>query len=161
MGKIITIQDISGLSKQLKQEGKNIVLVGGCFDILHLGHIVFLQNAKKHGDILMVLLEHDEDIKQQKGKRRPINDQHARAVVLAELTSVDYIILLPSMNSNTMYDDLIYQIKPAIIATTEGDLARGHKERQAKLIGCQVVNVTRRIENRSTTEMARLIENEI
>ena len=62
-----------------------IVLVGGCFDILHLGHVVFLEKAKKEGDVLVVLLESDEKVRFLKGKGRPVHTQSERAEILSAL----------------------------------------------------------------------------
>lgn len=161
MGKILNPNETIEISKNLQSEGKHIVLTGGCFDILHTGHILFLEKAKEHGDLLFVLLENDENIKQTKGEKRPINNQTDRATVLAALSMIDYVILLPYMDSNTSYDELISSIKPAIIATTEGDPGRIHKERQAKLVDAQLVDVVHKLENRSTSRIAKILENEL
>ena len=76
---------------------KNIVLVGGCFDIVHLGHLIFLEKAKAKGDILIVLLESDENIRKNKGQNRPINNQEDRALFLSKLKMVDKLDILQSL----------------------------------------------------------------
>jgi rfaE bifunctional protein nucleotidyltransferase chain/domain len=96
------------------------VLVGGCFDLLHKGHISFLKKAKKAGDKLVVLLESDEKIKKLKGESRPVQIQEVRAKALSGLGFVDEIIKLPFMDSDKDYDELVKKIKPDIIAVTEG-----------------------------------------
>src|SRR5271155_5547011 len=73
MGKIIHLKESKQLTNELHQQNQKMVLVGGCFDILHIGHITFLEEAKKQGDMLLVLLESDETITQTKGPHRPIN----------------------------------------------------------------------------------------
>lgn len=153
MNKIVSIEKAIAISKQLEKEDKTIVLVGGCFDILHLGHIEFLKAAKSKGDILLVLLESDETIRKLKGQERPINPQNIRAEILASLDSVDYVILLPPRFTNSDYDAIIGQIKPAIIGTTEGDPNMIHKERQAKLTNAKIINVIRRIPNSSSSKL--------
>lgn len=157
MEKILSPQQAILLSKQLHQEGKKIILLGGCFDILHIGHIGFLEQAKKSGDTLFVLLENDATIKKLKGEKRPINSQMDRAKILAALAMVDIIVLLPPNPDNTSYDDLVIQIKPAIIATTQGDPNRHHKERQAKLVKGKVIDVVGPIENQSTTRILTVL----
>lgn len=157
MKKILTIEEAIRISIRLRKQNKTIVLGGGCFDILHLGHIEFLKKAKKSGDFLFLLLENDESIKRQKGNDRPINSQKDRAKVLASLSDVDYIIPLTLMNSNKDYDNLILRLKPAIIATTKNDSARFHKERQAKLVGGKVIDVVNRISGKSTSDLAKII----
>ena len=118
MDKILTPEQAVQEATKLNQEGKHIVLAGGCFDILHIGHITFLDKAKEQGDSLFVLIEHDENIKKTKGPGRPINSQDDRAKILASLSVVDYVVKLPAIIDNKLYDNLVIQLKPAIIATT-------------------------------------------
>jgi FAD synthetase len=125
---------------EIKNLPKNTVLVGGCFDILHLGHIVFLEKAKAAGDYLVVLLESDETIKRLKGTKRPINSQADRAKLLSAIKFVDYIILLPEMK-NEDYDQLILNLKPSVIATTKGDPGIIHKKRQSKLVEAKLIQI--------------------
>ena len=150
MGKIININDAAKLSKQLKQGGKTIVLSGGCFDILHTGHIAFLDAAKKQGDLLFVLLESDENVRNKKGEGRPVNPQEDRSIVLSALPSVDYIIPLRGMTKNEEYDKLIVQIKPDIIGLTRGDENIPQREKQCRLVGAKL-EVIDRIEGVSTS----------
>ena len=84
------------LAKKLKQEsllGKNIVFTNGCFDILHRGHVAYLEKARKLGDLLVVGLNSDKSVKKIKGPKRPLNKEKDRAFVLVNLKSVDYVCL--------------------------------------------------------------------
>ena len=157
MNKIIKIDDAIKMAKELREQNKSIVLVGGCFDILHAGHIQFLEKAKKHADALFVLLESDKTIQKTKGQNRPIHVQADRATVLEALSIIDYVIMLPPLQTDSDYDDLLCKLKPIIIATTKGDPNRTHKERQAKLINAKVIDVMERIENKSTSKLAQLL----
>lgn len=148
---IINIDRTIEISNKLKKQKKSIVVAGGCFDILHVGHVRFLQNAKKQGDVLFVLLESDENVRKLKGENRPINSQIDRAEILSNLKSVDYVVLLNNMKSDNDYDKLIACLKPDILATTKNDPGQIHKERQAKLTGADVKEVVKRFENKSTT----------
>ena len=159
MSKTVTPKQAIKISKQIKAFGKTIVLAGGVFDILHLGHIRFLEKAKNQGNFLLVLLESDQNAKKRKGENRPIHIQKNRALVLSSLQSVDYVLLLPEMTTDQEYDKLISQLQPSVIATTKGDVFVKRKERQAKLINGKVAYVIERIKDQSTTKMEKLITN--
>lgn len=154
MESIVPINKVNSLAKFLL--GKKIVIAGGCFDILHIGHVEYLNEAKKTGDVLVVLLESDNSIKKIKGITRPINPQKNRAKILSELKPVDYIICLSEFG-NSDYDKLIFQLKPQIIATTFGDKQIEHKIRQANMIGAKVVIVNKKIKDQSTSKIADII----
>ena len=154
MEKIITYKKILQVIKKL-QSSKPIVLVGGCFDILHLGHIRFLKEAKKYGTVV-VALESDQSLTKYKGQSRPIHKQTERAEVLTSLETVDYIILLPHFTSDKEYFDLTQLIRPGIIAVTAGDPLLSKKQDQAKLIGGKVVIIPK-INTPSTTQLAKLL----
>ena len=108
--KIKTIEELKKIIKNLKSQNKKIVTTNGVFDILHLGHIKYLQEAKKLGDILAIALNSDSSVKQIKGPQRPINDQEARAEVLASLEFVDYIVIF----NETDPVKILSEIKPDI-----------------------------------------------
>lgn len=131
---------------------KKSVLVGGCFDLLHIGHVSFLKKAKDHGDFLIVALESDSFIKTYKN-RDPIHNQAQRAEILSEMKAVDYVITLPRMNGNTSYFSLVKQVAPAIIAVTEGDPYLEIKQQQAQLVGGQVKVVCPPLSTFSTTNI--------
>ncbi len=160
MNKILNIEQAIKLSKQLRDGGKKVVVVGGCFDIVHAGHVTFLENAKQQADFLFVLLESDETIRDTKGENRPIHIQMDRAKVLAALSIIDYVVILHQLKTNNEYDTLLSKLKPTIIATTKGDPNRTHKERQAKLINAKMIDVMERIENKSTSRLAKLLAGE-
>jgi len=161
MEKIIDIQKAIEKALSLKTDGKTIVLAGGCFDILHIGHIEFIKEAKKTANFLFLLLESDERIRGLKGKNRPINSQIDRARVLESIVYTDFIVLLPNFKSDIEYDEMISGLKPDIIAATKTDPGRVHKERQANKLGIRVVDVIERFENSSTSRIAKLLEKEI
>lgn len=157
MKKILKIKEAIRITRQLRKQNKTIVVAGGFFDILHTGHIKFLENSKKHGDYLFVLLEDDNKAKKVKGTNRPINSQKDRAKILLTLESVDYVILLKNMTDNFKYDKIITQMEPSILAATYDDPYIKHKKRQAKLINGKVVCVIKRIYNHSTSKLTKYI----
>ncbi len=135
MGKIFRRDQVNQIL-EIKKD-KKVVLCGGCFDIFHYGHLVFLQAAKKEGDILCVQLESDEFIKNRK-KRSPVHTQAQRAEIIAALEPVDVVITLPFFESDIEYGKLVADIKPAIIAVTEGDAALEKKKQHAAIYGAEV-----------------------
>ncbi|MEK9179342.1 MAG: adenylyltransferase/cytidyltransferase family protein [Patescibacteria group bacterium] len=137
-------------SYSLQHKGKKVVLVGGCFDILHKGHLVFLEAAKKQGDILVVALESDEFIRVHK-KREPVHSQKDRALLLQSLKAVDEVIPLPYFSSYSDYEQLVQKIRPTIIAITENDPHHKEKEQQAQAIGASCIVVTPLVPGYSTT----------
>lgn len=153
MKKIIRADQVKGILSELKRSGKKIVLAGGCFDILHIGHIAFLQKAKESGDILVLLLESDEAIKKLKGKKRPINNQENRAFILNSIQFIDVIVILSKPLQTQDYQRLVVSIKPDIIAVTAGDPKIEEKKLQAKSVGGVVKVALKKIPEHSTTKL--------
>lgn len=91
--KIKNLSEALELRQQWKQQNKKVVFTNGCFDILHLGHVDYLEKAKNTGDFLVVGLNTDASVRKLKGPSRPINNEYARARVLASLGFVDLVIL--------------------------------------------------------------------
>lgn len=154
---IVKVEEAIKISNKLRNQKKSVVLVGGCFDILHVGHVKFLENAKRQGDLLFVLLENDENVKKLKGANRPINAQNERAEILSQLRMVDYVVLLSNMQSDRDYDKLMAQIKPEVIATTKNDPGIVHKIRQGKMVNAKVKQVIERLNNRSSTLVKNML----
>ena len=88
-----SFEDLKNIIEQQKKDGKKIVSTNGCFDVLHRGHVAYLQEAKNMGDILVVGLNSDKSVKRIKGESRPINDQESRAFVVDALKSVDFVVV--------------------------------------------------------------------
>lgn len=151
MEKVKTPKELAALIKNLKDQGKKIVLAGGCFDILHPGHVIFLEKAKKAGDVLVILLESDEKVKALKGLDRPVHALRMRARVLSALQVVDFILMLPFLKSEQAYDKVLEKIKPDIIAATLGYRENFHHQRAARLTGAKLKYVTKIIANHSTS----------
>ncbi len=137
-------------------ENKKIVLVGGCFDFIHFGHISFLKQAKSLGDYLVVALESDKNVRLSKGENRPIHTQEQRQEMLRSLVFVDEVIPLPPMNLDIEYFDLVEKIHPQIIAVTEGDLIVDKKLKQAERVGAKLV-VIPKVHAPSTSQLAKLL----
>lgn len=129
---------------------QRIVLVGGCFDLLHYGHLIFLKSAKAAGDYLIVALESDASILKSKG-RLPIHSQEQRAEILAELNCVDVVLLLPPLTGYEDYNHLVEMVSPQVLAVTEGDPQIANKQKQADTIGADLIIVNDLIEGISSS----------
>lgn len=107
---LIKQNELDNLLKKLRDEKKTIVTTNGCFDILHVGHVRYLEKAKSFGDVLIVALNSDKSVKSIKGESRPINNENDRAEILSALKSVDYVVLFDEDSPI----NLLLQIKPDV-----------------------------------------------
>lgn len=155
MRKVIGLKQLGKIVKNKKATGKIVVLVGGCFDLLHEGHLQFLQAAKKQGDLLLVALESDKNIRRLKGPNRPINKEKLRALNLLKTGFVDQIILLPKLKTDDDYLQMTKIIKPDIIAVTRDDPQLKNKQKQAEIVGAKIKIVIEQIPGYSTTEILK------
>ena len=133
------IVSLSSLKKSSLDKTQKIVLAGGCFDILHYGHVTFLQKARSAGDMLVLLLESDEFITQVK-KKQPVHTQQQRAEILAALQYVDYVVLLPLLNNpDKDYENIVKEIGPSIIAFTSSDSKESQKKKFAQEVRAETL----------------------
>jgi rfaE bifunctional protein nucleotidyltransferase chain/domain len=97
--KIVDLEELSDRCEKLRAAGKKLVATNGCFDLLHLGHVRYLQAARALGDFLAVGLNSDRSVRQLKGGGRPITTEDDRAEVLAALRCVDLVTIFPEMRA--------------------------------------------------------------
>ena len=126
--KISEIKDLKATIANWKAQGQKVVFTNGCFDILHLGHIDYLEKARNLGDRLVVGLNTDQSVKRIKGKGRPVVDEMARARVIAALAFVDAVVYF---GEDTPYQ-LIDQLKPDI-------LVKGNDYLAENIVGADIV----------------------
>lgn len=110
MGELVKRENIRSIVKSIQDTGKTVVTTNGCFDILHVGHVRYLQKTKTFADYSIVLLNSDKSIKLIKGEGRPINNESDRAEVLCSLACVDYVVLFDESSPR----DLLDEIKPDV-----------------------------------------------
>ncbi len=106
MGQVIRREDIKQLVNGLHQEGETVVATNGCFDILHVGHIRYLQKTKSFADKLIVLLNSDSSVRSIKGPDRPVNSEDDRAEILCALSCVDYVVLFDEDSPRNLLDEI-------------------------------------------------------
>ncbi|MCF6212577.1 MAG: D-glycero-beta-D-manno-heptose-7-phosphate kinase [Flavobacteriaceae bacterium] len=148
--KVKTFQEIEDIVKKLKSIGKKIVFTNGCFDILHVGHIKLLEEAKDFGDILIIGLNSDHSIKRIKGQDRPINNEVDRAHILTTIEYIDYVVIF---EDDTPYS-LIKIIKPNI-------LVKGKDYEGQEVIGQDIADELRLInivEGKSTSNIIKKVK---
>jgi rfaE bifunctional protein nucleotidyltransferase chain/domain len=97
--KILTASDLVPWRESLRKAGKKLVVTNGCFDLLHLGHVSYLENARQQGDALLVGVTSDSNVRSLKGPGRPLNSAEDRAAVLAALESVDAVHVFPELDA--------------------------------------------------------------
>ena len=157
LNKIYRLNEIDRLLLAIKKNCQPTVLVGGCFDIIHIGHIKFLRAVKKNKSCLIIILENDTKVKKLKGAGRPFFTQLERAEVLASLLTVDYILLLGDMSKNHDYEKLVIELSPNFIGATESDPLFKIKKVLADRVGAELIMVPK-IDMQSTTRIAKLLE---
>ncbi|MEK0449483.1 MAG: hypothetical protein RL088_1751 [Verrucomicrobiota bacterium] len=112
MQKLKTASELSAIRAAMSAAGKSLVFTNGCFDLLHVGHVRYLQQARALGDALVVAVNGDESVRALKGPTRPINSELDRAEVLAALECVDFVVLFHTERVT----DLVREIRPHVYA---------------------------------------------
>jgi rfaE bifunctional protein nucleotidyltransferase chain/domain len=108
--KLLPLESLETVVAALKTSGKTVVFANGCFDLLHVGHIRYLQSARQLGDALVVGLNSDESVRQLKGPQRPLMPEDERAEILAALSCVDYVVIFQELTE----ERLLRVLKPDI-----------------------------------------------
>lgn len=106
MGELVKRENISDIVKKIQANGKTVVTTNGCFDILHVGHVRYLQKTKSFADYSVVLLNSDKSVKIIKGESRPINNENDRAEILCALSCVDYVVLFDESSPRNLLDEI-------------------------------------------------------
>jgi rfaE bifunctional protein nucleotidyltransferase chain/domain len=110
--KVLSLSEAVALVEHLRHDGRTVVFTNGVFDLLHPGHIRYLQDARREGDALIVGLNSDQSVRAIKGPTRPINPENERAEVLAALNSVDAVVVFDEDNPQRIID----RLRPDILA---------------------------------------------
>jgi D-beta-D-heptose 7-phosphate kinase/D-beta-D-heptose 1-phosphate adenosyltransferase len=108
--KIVAPDRLAALADSLRAQGRQLVLTNGCFDLLHAGHVRYLQTARALGDALAVAINGDDSVRALKGEGRPLNAESDRAEIVAALACVDYVVIFPERRVTR----LIERTHPAI-----------------------------------------------
>jgi rfaE bifunctional protein nucleotidyltransferase chain/domain len=154
--KVLPRKDLAGRSVELREAGKRLVLTNGCFDLLHLGHVRYLEAARRLGDALAVGVNTDASVRRLKGEGRPINPEQERAEVVAALAAVDWVVLFPEDTAT----ELVRALSPAIYVkggdysddpASEGFPVEGHEV----MAHGGIVRIVELVPGWSTTDIIR------
>ena len=155
MGKVIKRSEIKKLAQKYKEKNKTIAFTNGCFDILHIGHVRYLKESKKTADILIVGLNSDASVKKIKGDSRPINNEIDRAELLAELNSVDFVVVFDENSPS----DLIDEIKPNVYTKGADYTLETLPEKDVVLKNNIKMEFIKFTEGKSTTNILKALNN--
>lgn len=108
--KILSLEELAERANGMRAAGQRLVLTNGCFDLLHVGHVRYLQQARELGDALAVAINGDDSVRTLKGAGRPLNSEADRAEVLAALSCVDLVTIFPAVRAT----EVIAAVRPAI-----------------------------------------------
>ncbi|TET20390.1 MAG: D-glycero-beta-D-manno-heptose 1-phosphate adenylyltransferase [Candidatus Aminicenantes bacterium] len=112
MKKLYSLAQLTKIIEGQKKKGKQVVLANGCFDLIHIGHIRYLKESKKKGDVLVVALNSDSSVRKLKGKGRPILNENERAEIISSFSFVDYITFF----IEEKVDKVLLSLKPHVHA---------------------------------------------
>lgn len=150
--KILSVEDAGCLTEYLKSIGKKVVLITGCFDVFHAGHLKFFDHASQTGDVLAVATPTDEQIAEFKNPNRPVNKLEDRLRALSALEMVDFVF-----PQNSWYpQELFKAVKPSIYAVWAGDQYLDYRREQAKTAGIELCILNTNIDLSSTKIMRAL-----
>jgi len=153
--KIVAWERLSEWRAGLKTRGKKLVVTNGCFDLLHLGHVTYLESGRNLGDALLVGLNGDASVRQLKGEGRPVNNESDRAAVLAALESVDGVCIFTDKTATRFLEaarpDVYLKGGDYTIETLNQDERRAVEQAGGKI---QIIPI---VPGKSTTELLKKI----
>ena len=155
MGQVIQKEDLIKLIVDFKNQNKKTVFTNGCFDILHIGHVRYLKESAKCGDILIIGLNSDNSVRRLKGPTRPINNELDRAELLSELSFVDYVVIFDENTPEKLLDEL----KPDIYTKGADYTLETLPEAKTVLKNGGKVEFINLVEGKSTINVIKKIEN--
>ena len=151
--KIISNEEARKLRADLQEARKRLVMTNGCFDILHVGHVRYLQAARALGDALLLAINSDRTVRLLKGESRPVNTEAERAEMLAALEAVSYVTVFDDISPRTLIGEVLPHV---LVKGGDYDLAEIHGREEVEAAGGQVVALPY-IEGASTTSIIERI----
>jgi D-glycero-beta-D-manno-heptose 1-phosphate adenylyltransferase len=151
--KVKTLKEIIPLRAALRERGKKLVFTNGCFDILHVGHVRYLNEARSLGDALIVGINSDRSVREIKGATRPIIPEADRAEVIAALASVDYVFIFDDPTPKQVIDAIVPDV---LVKGADWDISEIVGRDTVESAGGVVRNVPL-VEGSSTTDIIRRV----
>ena len=155
MGQVISRKSIADFVKKLHDAGKTVVATNGCFDILHVGHVRYLQKTKSFADYSLILLNSDKSVRSIKGEGRPINNESDRAEILTALSCVDFVVLFDEDSAALLLDE----IKPDVYTKGADYTMDTLPEREIMIKNNTRVEFIEFVQGKSTTNVINKINN--
>ncbi|HGJ67306.1 TPA: D-glycero-beta-D-manno-heptose 1-phosphate adenylyltransferase [bacterium] len=153
INKIKTREELKIIIQEAQKQGKKVVTTNGCFDVLHVGHLRYLQSAKELGDILIIAINSDESVRAIKGEKRPLVPQGERAELLAGLECVDYVMIFPELDPK----QFLIELRPNIhVKGGDYSLDRVLERETVEAIGAEL-RLLPGAEGKSTTNLIETI----
>ena len=137
-GKIVSSDELRRERQRLRAEGRRLVFTNGCFDILHVGHVRYLQSARNLGDALVVAINSDRSVRELKGAGRPIMNEQERAEMLAALGAVDYVTIFDDISPRTLISEVLPDI---LVKGGDYNLDEIHGREETEAAGGRVLSL--------------------
>ena len=153
-GKIVSSDELLRERRRLRGEGKRLVFTNGCFDILHVGHVRYLQSARNLGDALVVAINSDRRVRELKGVSRPIMNEAERAEMLAALSSVDYVTVFDDVSPRALISEVLPDI---LVKGGDYNLDEIHGREETEAAGGRVLSLPF-VEGASTSSIIEKIK---
>ena len=151
---VVSREEIGKIAAELKAKGKKIVLANGCFDLIHVGHIRYLREAKSYGDVLIVAINSDESVRKLKGPARPLLPEKERAEIVDSLEMVDYVFIFNEPDVR----EILRELRPDYHAKGGDYTPETVPEKDvAEAVGAKVI-ITGGEKVRSTSEIIKRIK---
>ena len=151
------INEIKKIVEQAEKEGKVIMITNGCFDLVHAGHAIFIENAKKHCDVLIVAINSDRSVKELKGPSRPINNEDDRAYLVARIKGVDYVYIFDEKT----FERTLKELKPKKYAKGQDYSLERIDQNEKKIIesyGGEILIIKHPIKTSTTYIINKILE---
>lgn len=153
-GKILSGEELLRERERLRGEGKRLVFTNGCFDLLHVGHVRYLEAARREGDALVVAINSDASVRELKGAGRPIMTESERAEMLAALVMVDYVTVFDSLSPRLLIAELLPDV---LVKGGDYSLDEIHGRNEVEAAGGRVLSLPF-VEGASTTGIIERIK---
>jgi rfaE bifunctional protein nucleotidyltransferase chain/domain len=136
--KILNLEELLSERSRLRSERKRLVFTNGVFDLLHVGHIRYLEQARSFGDALVVAVNSDQSVRELKGDRRPIVPESERAEILASLRSVDYVTIFDDVSPRSLIANLLPDV---LVKGGDYGLDEIHGRKEVEASGGEVISL--------------------
>jgi rfaE bifunctional protein nucleotidyltransferase chain/domain len=136
--RVVTIDELLGIRQKMRESSKKVVFTNGCFDLLHPGHVQYLEAAREHGDLLFVAINSDKAVRELKGPGRPIVGERERALILAGLRAVDYVTIFDDLSPRGLIARLLPDV---LVKGGDYQLDQIHGREEVERAGGQVLSI--------------------